>query len=80
MYAYKHLNTSSTIQEDLVHVVCVGVSVKRCCVLNKLRIRYVPKLQHQSYIQSSKCMYKVTLKLKEFNSMDTHCWCQVYSI
>jgi hypothetical protein len=55
------------IQEDLVHVVCVGVSVKRCCVLNKcservVRIRYIPTLQYQSYIQSSKCMYKVTLK------------------
>jgi len=58
-------------------VVCVGVPVKRCCVLNKCsegmaRITYVPKLQHQSDIQSNKCMYKVALKLNEFNSMDTH--------
>ena len=65
--------------------VCVGVFVKLCCVLNKcsermVRIRYVPKLQHQSYIQSSKCIYKVTLKLKEFHSMDTHTVSLVYNV
>jgi hypothetical protein len=77
MYAYKHVTTSSMIQGDLVHVMRVDVPVKRCCVLNKcsegmVRIKYVLKLQHQSHIQSNKCMYKVALKLNEFNSMDTH--------